>query len=167
MFLIYLMARYSVRFERAINIISAWCCRMDKFCPFSPQIVHTLFSTGTGCTKDVCFPFRKPFCISYFRLGPFVRDYDGWSGAEPWQEDWSCRLMASSPVRTLDERVSARPNWTEDVEVSRNRLDKIQCLVPSKDSSPCQSGIELVLEIAPEATGTRRRYNRPRPSLFR
>lgn len=166
MFFIYLMARYSVRYQRAINIISAWCCKMVKFGPFSLRIARTPFSTGTGCTKDVCFPFRKPFCTSYFRLGPFVREYGGWNDAAPSQEGSSCRLLPLSPVRKRDERLTERPNWSEDVEVSRNRLDKSQRPVQTKDSSPCQSGIVLVSEIAREATGTHCRFH-PRLDLFR
>lgn len=167
MFFICLMARYSVRYERAINIISAWCCKMDEFCPFSLRIARKLFSTGTVCTTDVCFPFHKPFGTSYSRLGLFVREYGDSSGAVFSQEDWSCRSMPLSPVRTIDERVTEHPNWSEDVEVSRNRLDRFQRPVQSMGSSPCQSGIESVLETAPEARGTHRRYIHPRLNLFR
>lgn len=167
MFFICLKARYSVRYERAINIISAWCCKMDKFCPFSLRIVRKLFSTGIVCTTDVCFPFHKPFCTSYSRLGLFVREYGDLGGAVLSQEDWSCRSMLLPPVRTIDGRVSEHPNWSEDVEVSRNRLGKFQRPAQSMGSSPCQSGIELVLETAPEATGTHCRYIHPRLNLFR
>ena len=51
--------------------------------------------------------------------------------------------------------------------MSRNRLDKFQRPVQSKDSSPYQSATELVLETAPEATGKHCRYIHPRLSLFR